>query len=190
MAGQRFIHNPISGELITIRTGAQDTDGALLEWELVLAPGGRVPSSHAHPEQQERFTIVDGRLRMRVAGKRMVLGPGDTAIIPPGTVHGFANAGTTPVRAIVETRPALAMEELLDTAAEMARAQLTARSRLPNPVSLALFMREYAHEVRAPYVPARVAGLVTAAIAVVAGWFGLDAPYRRLRAARDQHANA
>ncbi|HJP73348.1 MAG TPA: cupin domain-containing protein [Pseudonocardiaceae bacterium] len=190
MTGQRVIHNPISGELITIRTRAEDTGGELLEWELVLAPGGRVPSSHAHPEQQERFTIVDGRLRLRVGGKRMVLGPGDSATIPRGTVHSFANAGTTPVRVNVETRPALAMEALLATAAELARAQLTARRRLPNLVSLALFMREYAHEVRAPYLPAPFAELITRSIAVVAGWFGLDLPYRRLRAGRDEPANA
>jgi hypothetical protein len=119
---------------------------------------------------------------MRIGGRRMIVGPGDTAIIPPGTVHSFANAGTRPVRVLVETRPALAMEELLATAADMARAQLSARSKLPNPVSLALFMREYAHEVRAPYLPRLLVDLVTMSIVTVAGWFGFDASYRGLRA--------
>jgi uncharacterized protein YjlB len=132
-----------------------------------------VPSSHAHPEQEERFNVLEGRMRMRIGGRRMVIGPGDTAIIPPGTVHSFANAGTQPVRVLVETRPALAMEELLASAADLARAQLSARRRLPNPVRLALFMREYAREVRAPYLPRPLVRLVTASIVTVAGWFGL-----------------
>jgi hypothetical protein len=91
---------------------------------------------------------------------------------------------------LVETRPALAMEELLATAADLARAQLSARRRLPDPVSLALFMRAYAHEVRAPYLPRPLVDLVTRSIIVVAGWFGLDTSYRGLPARRDQHANA
>ena len=53
---EHIIENPLSGEQITIRRTSTDTGGAVLEWELLLAPGGRVPSSHAHPEQEEVFT--------------------------------------------------------------------------------------------------------------------------------------
>jgi hypothetical protein len=149
-----------------------------------------VPSSHAHPEQEERFTVLEGRIRMRIGGRRVVIGPGDTAIIPPGTVHSFANAGTRSVRVLVETRPALAMEELLATAADLARAQLRARRRLPDPVSLALFMRAYAREVRAPYLPRPLVDLVTTSIIVVARWFGLDTSYRGLPPRLDQQPNS
>ena len=48
--------------------GRQDGGGAL-EWELVLAPGGRVPSSHAHPGQEECFTVLDGWLKFRIGGR-------------------------------------------------------------------------------------------------------------------------
>ncbi|MGH3150171.1 MAG: cupin domain-containing protein, partial [Streptosporangiaceae bacterium] len=67
MAGGQVIENPLSGERITIRSpaGRPDGDGAL-EWELVLAPGGRVPSSHAHPRQEECFTVLEGQMRFRV----------------------------------------------------------------------------------------------------------------------------
>jgi hypothetical protein len=47
---------PLSGEQITIRATAADTGGRVLEWELLLAPGGKVPSSHAHPEQEDCLT--------------------------------------------------------------------------------------------------------------------------------------
>ena len=44
-AGHR-IDNPLSGEQIVIRAGAGDT--AVLDWELVLAPGGRFVAIERH----------------------------------------------------------------------------------------------------------------------------------------------
>jgi hypothetical protein len=96
-------------------------------------------------------------------------------------VHSFANVRKEPVRVLVETRPALAMEELLATAAAMAQQQRSASRLLPNPLHLALFMRDFHREVRAPYLPVPLVRLVTGGIAVLARWCGLDGGYRRLR---------
>lgn len=184
-ADGHVIENPLSGERITIRKAAADTGGSVLEWELVLAPGGRVPSSHAHPEQEECFTVLAGQMRFRVGGRRLTAGPGDTVRIPPGSVHHFANAGSQPARVAVQTRPALNMQELLETAAALARAQHAAASALaravPSPVDLVLFMRDFEREVRAPYLPAVLVRAVTRLLAGLATRRGLDARYRRLR---------
>jgi quercetin dioxygenase-like cupin family protein len=174
------IENPLSGERITIP--AAQADASVLEWELELAPGGRVPSTHAHPRQEECFTMLAGQLRFRIAGRRVLAGPGDVVLVPPGTVHHFANPGRSPARVAVRTSPALSMAELLDTAAAMARDQHAAARRLPRPLELALFMRDFAPEVRAPYVPAALAGAVIRPAAWLAGRLGLDARYRELRA--------
>jgi mannose-6-phosphate isomerase-like protein (cupin superfamily) len=174
------IVNPLSGEQITIRAGA-GTDGGALDWELVLAPGGRVPSSHAHPEQEERFTVLAGRMRFRVGARRITAGPGRTVVVPPGTVHHFANASDQPARVAVRTRPALSMQELLVTAAALAREQHAAARRLPRPADLVLFMRDFDREVRAPYVPAALVRAVTRPAAWLARRSGRDARYRRLR---------
>jgi quercetin dioxygenase-like cupin family protein len=182
--GQPLIENPLSGERIVIVTGEDETDGELLVWDLFLAPGGRVPSSHAHPEQEERFTILQGRMKLRVGGRTTVAGPGSTVTVPPGTVHSFANAGRSRVHVRVETRPALDMRSLLETAAAMAREQQSAGRRLPRLLDLMLFMRDFEHEVRAPYLPAALVRLVTHPLARLARWRGLDASYRRLRIRR------
>ena len=179
MPGQ-VIENPLSGERITIRATAEETGGAL-EWELVLAPGGQVPSSHAHPEQEECFTVLAGQMRFRVGGRRVIAGPGDTVRIRPGTVHHFANAGTGPARVAVQTRPALSMRELLETAAALAQDQHAAARRLPSPLDLALFMCDFEREVRAPYLPAALVRAVTRPVAWLARRRGFDARYRRLR---------
>jgi quercetin dioxygenase-like cupin family protein len=174
------IVNPLSGERIII-LGQPDT-GAALAWELVLAPGGRVPSSHAHPQQEERFTVREGRLRFRVGWRRLVAGPGETVRVPPGTVHHFANAGPAPARVWVETVPALAMAELLRTAAAVACDQQAAGRKVPRLLDLALFMQEFEREVRAPYLPRPLVRLVTRPLSWLAGRWGLDDRYGRLRA--------
>jgi len=182
MSQTLVIHNPLSGEQIVIRRSAEQTDGEVLDWELLLAPGGKVPSSHAHPEQTEIFTVLEGRMKFRVGWRRMILTPGQQVRIPPGTVHHFANAGPVPARLAVESRPALAMAELLETAAALAQEQHAAGRALPRPVELALFMADFEREVRAPVLPRALVRLVTRTVASLAGHAGLDARYRRLRA--------
>jgi quercetin dioxygenase-like cupin family protein len=179
--GGHVIENPLSGEQITIRRTSADTGGAVLEWELVLAPGGRVPSSHAHPEQEEVFTVLAGQMRFRVGVRRVIANPGDTVRIPPGTVHHFANAASQPARVSVQTSPALSMQELLETAAALARDQHTAGRRLPRPGDLVLFMRDFEREVRAPYLPAGLVRAVLAPLARLASRRGHDSRYRRVR---------
>jgi quercetin dioxygenase-like cupin family protein len=187
--GQQVIINPLSGERITILATSEQTGGQVLEWELVLAPGGRVPSSHAHPGQEERFTVVEGEMRFRVAGRRVIAGPGAEVRVPPGTVHHFANAGPVPARVAVQTSPALSMQELLETAAALAQDQHAAARRLPRLLDLALFMRDFEREVRAPYLPVALVRAVIRPAAWLARRRGLDTRYCRL-AARPRRAAA
>jgi quercetin dioxygenase-like cupin family protein len=186
-ADGHVIENPLSGERITIRPRP---DGSVLEWELLLAPGGRVPSSHAHPRQEESFTVLAGRMRFRVGGRRVVAGPGDTVRVPPGTVHHFANAAGQSARVAVRTSPALSMQELLETAAAMAREQYAAGRRLPRLLDLALFMRDFEREVRAPYLPAALVGAVIRPLAWLARRRGAGVRYRCLREPRPRQPGA
>jgi mannose-6-phosphate isomerase-like protein (cupin superfamily) len=182
MRQPHVIVNPLSGEQITILRPAAETAGSVLDWELLLAPGGRVPSSHAHPEQTETFTVIEGRMKFRVGWRRLMVTSGQTVRVPPGTVHHFANAGSIPARLSVESRPALAMEELLETAAAMAREQHAAGRVLPRPVDLALFMADFEREVRAPFLPAGLVRLAIRRLARLARRRGLDRRYHKLRA--------
>jgi hypothetical protein len=99
-------------------------------------------------------------------------------------VHHFANAGPRPARVLVQTWPALSMLELLETAAAIAQAQHAAARRLPSPVDLALFMRDFEREVRAPYLPPALVRAGIRPAAWLARRCGLDARYRQLRRTR------
>jgi quercetin dioxygenase-like cupin family protein len=175
----RTITNPLTGEQIVFeRTGAQ-TGGRLLAFELRLAPGAHVPGSHVHPEQEERFTVLEGRMRFRRGLRVVVAGPGETVVVPPGTMHRFVNAGGAPARALVEVRPALRMLELLEVTVELARGGRTLPNGMPRPLDFALLLREFEREIAMPFVPAALVRAVTTPLARMAARRGFDVVYRR-----------
>ena len=67
---------------------------ALLNQE--CAPGTGAPS-HTH-EFEEVLTIVEGAAEVWVDGERATVGPGVSAFIPAGAVHGFVNVGGGPLK--------------------------------------------------------------------------------------------
>ena len=171
------IQNPVSGERITFLQTAADTGGELLEFELELAPDGRVPGAHVHPEQEERFHVLEGTMRFRLGARTIVATAGDVVAVPAGRVHKFANGGDGLARARVEVAPALDMEGLLRTTVTLAEEGNVLRSGMPKPLHLALFVRRFRREVRAPFPPAAVVRAVTAPFAALARHRGHAARY-------------
>ena len=173
----QVLDNPISGERFIFHQTADDTAGALLAFDLVVDPNGQVPGGHVHPVQQESFQVLRGTMKFRKGLRTVIAEPGDTVVVPPGAFHQFANAGDEPAVVRVRVEPALRMEQLYETVAALASEGRTLRSGMPKPLDLAIFMREFEQEVRAPIAP----GLVRAVMAPLA-WMamrrGLDQRYR------------
>ena len=167
-AGQ-ILDNPITGERIIFRETAADTGGELLAIDLILAPDGHVPGAHVHPSQEERFEVVSGTMKFRLGRKKIIAKAGDVVAVPPGSIHKFANAGDEPAHVRVdEVRPALKMEELFETTVALAKDGRTNGKGMPRPLDLALFVREYEDEVRAPFPPAPIVKAVMAPLAWMA----------------------
>jgi quercetin dioxygenase-like cupin family protein len=162
------INNPVSGEQITFLQTAADTAGEKLEFELALSPDGHVPGAHVHPEQQERFHVLEGTMKFRLGLRRIVAEAGDTVVVPAGRVHRFSNGGDTTARCRVEVVPALDMEQLLETTVELALEGNVTRKGMPKPLHLALFVRRFAREVRAPFPPAWMVRVLMAPLAALA----------------------
>jgi quercetin dioxygenase-like cupin family protein len=179
IAGQ-VLDNPVSGERFTFVKTAAGTDGEVLVVDLELSADGRVPGAHVHPLQEERFEVMQGRLKFRKGMNTVTARPGDKVIVPSGTVHRFWNADDATARVRVEVRPALRMEELFETAVSLARDGRTLNSGMPYPLELALFMREFDAEVRAPIVPGSLVWIVMAPLAWLARRRGLDSRYQKL----------
>jgi quercetin dioxygenase-like cupin family protein len=170
-AGQ-VIENPVSGERITFRETAADTGGELLAIDLEVSPDGHVPGMHVHPIQEERFEVTNGTMRFKKGGEKVIARPGDVVVVPPGVRHKFTNAGDEEARARVEVRPALRMEQLFETAVELARDGRTTRKGLPKPLDLALFTREFEQEVQGAFLPAWAQRVTLAPLAWLARKLG------------------
>jgi quercetin dioxygenase-like cupin family protein len=171
------IENPLSGERITFRETAADTNGELLAFDLELSPDGHVPGMHVHPAQEERFEVVRGRVRFRKGRRAVVAEAGDVVTIAPGTAHKFANAGDEAAIVRVEVRPALRMEDLLETAVALAKEGRTTSTGMPKPLDLALFVGEFEREVRGAFPPAWVQRATLAPLAWLARRRGYGARY-------------
>jgi quercetin dioxygenase-like cupin family protein len=151
-AGQ-VIENPVSGERITFRKTAADTNGELLEIDVELTPDGHVPGMHAHPMQEERFEVLSGTVRFRKGLRRVTAEAGDVVVVEPGKLHKFENAGDEGAAMRVQVSPALDMERLFETAVSLAEDGRVTSKGMPKPLDLALFVHEFKDEVRGPGAP-------------------------------------
>jgi mannose-6-phosphate isomerase-like protein (cupin superfamily) len=181
---RQILSNPVSGETIEFITTAADSDGELLAVDLTLTPDGHVPGTHVHPEQEERFEVRSGTMKFKLGFRTIIAGPGDTVVVPAGKRHRFSNAGDEEAHVRVEVRPALRMEELFETTAALAAEGRVWGTGMPKPLELALFVREYEREVRAPFPPAWVVRATTAPLAALARRRGHDERYRQTDAVR------
>jgi mannose-6-phosphate isomerase-like protein (cupin superfamily) len=179
------IDNPQIGERLRFVRTTADTGGALLETEQWLRPGGSGGLLHVHPEQEERFTVISGRLRVRIGRQVRQLGRGETAIVPPGVPHVFENISSETTHFRGEVRPALRTEELFERLATLARDRRATPKRPLGPLALAPLVSEYRREVCLPYVPRAVQEAILGVLATVARWRGrgdlpaLSRPERR-----------
>jgi quercetin dioxygenase-like cupin family protein len=101
-AGQT-VENPQTGERVTFLSIAED----LLVMDDVWPRPGHRAIEHLHPEMEERWTVVDGRVAFRIAGEEHELGRGEWITAPPGAPHLAWNPTDGPVRLRIEMRPAL-----------------------------------------------------------------------------------
>ena len=151
-AGQ-VVENPVSGERFTFLKTASDTNGELLQFELALRPGGRVPAVHIHARQEERFEVISGTVRARVGKSMRELAAGESVVIQPGTAHVLRNESQGEVRIIGELRPAMHTEAVFEAICGLAKDGKVGKSGLPNPLRFAVLARGLGQEDYLPGVP-------------------------------------
>lgn len=71
-----------------------ETGGAYLLFEDALDEGKMTPL-HQHPEADETFYMLEGEVRLHIAGEEQGLAAGGIAIIPRGVPHAFMVATPT-----------------------------------------------------------------------------------------------
>jgi quercetin dioxygenase-like cupin family protein len=91
-AGDSFVNHV--GEQFIFRQTSGDTNGALLEVEVVYRPRATPPPPHYHPFQEERFQVLAGTIHTVIGHQTRTYGPGEALIIPPGISHAMHNTSS------------------------------------------------------------------------------------------------
>ena len=121
-AGQA-IANPVTGERVVFRATAADTDGQLLSMDYHAPAQHLIGPLHIHPRQEERSEVVAGMMRGRIGGQKRTVRAGEVAVVAPGVPHTWRSDGDEALHAIVEFRPALSTETVLEVLFALARAE-------------------------------------------------------------------
>ena len=74
-------------------------------------PAGGATVAHFHREAEELYFFTAGRGRLRVGEDEREVGPGDCAVIPPGTVHKLWATGEGPIVLLCCCAPAYSHED-------------------------------------------------------------------------------
>lgn len=139
-------------------------EGNKLIVDVFVAPGGDVPT-HLHPHQEERWTVLAGRIRFKVDGHKTTPDLGEAITVPPGVRHSFKNVGDGEAHARAEVRPALHLREFLEDGAALARARCyTRRGFVTSPrgaIQMAKFVERYREETVVCWPPRLVQRLLS-----------------------------
>ena len=176
------LEHPVTGERLVWLQVARDTGGRLIEGDMFAQPGGHPAATHVHPRQEERFRIIHGTVRLEVDGQERILGPGETATVPPGRAHTWANIGEHEACIRVEFEPALRTEMFFETFFGLAKDGQTNSKGLPNLLSMAVIMREYDAEMQLASPPAAVQRALFTPLALVGRTLGYRGWYPRYTA--------
>jgi quercetin dioxygenase-like cupin family protein len=145
-----MIENPVTHDRVIFRATAQDTNGALLEFDDFLLEGYVSPPEHVHPRQQEHFEVISGALGVRIAGHEQVLHVGESVAVPPGIPHTIWKAGEGEMHVVVTFRPALQTEAFFETMFALARDGKTDKQGKPSLLQFASGASEYGMYVTRP----------------------------------------
>ena len=67
-----------NGERLIFRKAAHETNGDLLEMEVVYSPKSSKPPAHYHPYQEEHFEVLNGTIRAEIRGQTRSYEAGDS----------------------------------------------------------------------------------------------------------------
>lgn len=145
--GDRF-EMPDGSTYVLVREAAE-TGGESVEMEFVLPPGAVSPPPHVHPQQVERYEVIEGSFDVMVDGDWRTLGPGESASAPVGAVHTFKNRSRSLVRVRNWHEPAMRFEEYMErNQVSLQRAGVKSGRDPRVPVVLSMVMLEFPETLR------------------------------------------
>ena len=123
------LENRHTGERLELRRARIDGQRCL-ELHGSLPPRGEGPPMHMHLTEAEEFHVVSGILSAEIDGRRLRIGPGESAVFPPGSAHRWWNADDEPLFVRGFVIPARGLDAYLHAAFDILNASPTGRPSL------------------------------------------------------------
>jgi quercetin dioxygenase-like cupin family protein len=114
-----------------------DTAGSLDLFRMTVQPNAKVPAPHYHESWDEAVYGLSGTLTFCIDGQDVAIGPGQSAFIKRGVVHGFRNDTQQPATCLSVLTPGLGPEYFREMAA------LLSTGGPPDMVRLKEIMQRY-----------------------------------------------
>ena len=182
----QMLENPRTGDQTIFYQTAQETGGALVRFEERRSAAFSGPPAHLHLHQQEHFEVLEGTARIQINGTNQFLRAREQVTVPAQTSHTWGNGGQTPVRILIEFRPALRIEDFIESLAVLgSRGKNPTHLVKPNVLQMALLALEYeAYLAGPPIVLQKGIFLALKPLALLLGYrasyTGADAEMRKL----------
>ena len=169
--------NPVTGERGVMLTDPRQHPERVLVAHLFVRPGGRVAAPHFHPNLTERFLVLDGEIGFLIDGEETILSAGESATVPPNTVHDWWQVGDSEAQAVVEVDPGDRFMEALSTIFGLARDGKVNAKGMPDPLQLAVIGREFGDTIVFMSPPPLIQKLTTPPLAALGHALGRRATY-------------
>jgi quercetin dioxygenase-like cupin family protein len=176
-AGDEFIRP--NGERLTFRKTSRETNGELLEMEMVYSPNSSKPPSHYHPNQDEHFEVLRGTIVTEIGGQVRSFEAGDSFYVPRGTHHWMYNTSSEPGTVIWQVQPALETETLFETLWGLGIDGKSNDNGIPNLLQIAVLFREYRREFRLSKPPHWLQKILFAILAPIGKFLGYQTKYEK-----------
>ncbi|TVR39202.1 MAG: cupin domain-containing protein [Cryomorphaceae bacterium] len=150
--------------------GDPDNKAPSVTFKSVWAPNTTGPGFHVHTKQQETFYVVSGTMVGRMKGhKDVILGPGESFVVPPGAVHTFYNASKVePLETRITLEPALDFQRFITEMAMVTISKNGSQKDLSLLPELGYIMWKYRDEQRIGGMPLFVENMLLGTLVVIA----------------------
>jgi hypothetical protein len=119
-----------------------------LEVQVEYGPGGKPPPAHFHPNQSERFEVLEGAISTRIDGVERNYAAGERFEIPRGVAHQIWNPATTPARLVWQTLPAGRTRQWYEALDGLQRSGKVGRNGMPGPLAMGAYLTHYSDVFR------------------------------------------
>lgn len=119
---------------------ADDSGGSVTIFECRVPADAKVPAPHSHDAFEETIYGLEGACTWTIDGHIRELGPGDSALIARGQIHGFENHGDADAKFLAIASPGVFGPKYF---AEIGEVLAASADGPPNPAAIGVVMRRH-----------------------------------------------